>query len=70
MHDNNAETTYIGQGIMKSDPMGGMTCGQNMERKIKEQKERLEKLEAALEEMKTTGLYNVKISTLRETMSF
>ncbi len=52
------------------DPMQQMTCGENLERKIAEQKERLAMLETALEEMKTTGLYNVKISTLRDTMTW
>ena len=52
------------------DPMSKMTCGENLERKIAEQKERLSMLEDALEEMKTTGLYNVKISTLRDTMTW
>ena len=52
------------------DPMQQMTCGENLERKIAEQKERLAMLEAANEEMQKTGLYNVKISTLRDTMSW
>lgn len=52
------------------DPMQQMTCGENLERKIAEQKERLAMLENAMEEMKATGLYNVKISTLRDTMSW
>lgn len=52
------------------DPIQQMTCGENLERKIAEQKERLAMLETALEEMKTTGLYNVKISTLRDTMTW
>jgi len=55
---------------MKQDPMQQMTCGENLERKIAEQKERLLMLETALDEMKTTGLYNVKISTLRDTMTW
>jgi hypothetical protein len=50
--------------------MQQMTCGENLERKIAEQKERLAMLENAMEEMKATGLYNVKISTLRDTMSW
>ena len=49
--------------------MQQMTCGENLERKIAEQKERLAMLEAAKEEMQKTGLYNVKISTLRDTIS-
>ena len=53
-----------------NDPLADMTCGQNLERKIAEQKERLAGLETALEEMKSTGLYNVKISTLRDTMTY
>lgn len=59
-------------GICKSgqDPMQQMTCGENLERKIAEQKERLAMLEAAKEEMQKTGLYDVKISTLRDTMSW
>lgn len=56
--------------VMKQDPMQQMTCGENLERKIVEQKERLAMLENAMEEMKATGLYNVKISTLRDTMSW
>ena len=62
------------------DPMSQMTCGENLERQIAEQKERLAMLENAkerlamlenaMEEMKATGLYNVKISTLRDTMSW
>ena len=52
------------------DSMSQMTCGENLERKIAEQKERLAMLENAMEEMKATGLYNVKISTLRDTMSW
>lgn len=52
------------------DTMSQMTCGQNLERKIAEQQERLSMLKAALDEMKSTGLYNVKISTLRDTMTF
>lgn len=71
MYENQA----IGQaqmGLCKADrdPMQQMTCGENLERKIAEQKERLAMLETALEEMKTTGLYNVKISTLRDTMTW
>lgn len=54
----------------KQDPMQQMTCGENLERKIAEQKERLVMLEEAKAEMLKTGLYNVKISTLRDTMSF
>lgn len=60
----------IGYPAKEMDPMQQMTCGENLERKIAEQKERLANLESALEEMKTTGLYNVKISTLRDTMSW
>jgi hypothetical protein len=41
-----------------------------LERKIAEQTERLMMLEAAKKEMQDTGLYNVKISTLRDTMSW
>lgn len=54
----------------KQDPMSQMTCGENLERKIAEQTERLMMLEAAKKEMQDTGLYNVKISTLRDTMSW
>lgn len=54
----------------EQDPMINMTCGQNLERKIAEQKKRLADLEAALDEMKSTGLYNIKIGTLRDTMSY
>ncbi len=54
----------------EKDPMQQITCGENLERKIAEQKERLAMLENAMEEMKATGLYNVKISTLRDTMSW
>ena len=57
-------------GICKTDPMQQMTCGENLARKIAEQKERLAMLEAAKEEMQKTGLYDVKISTLRDTMSW
>lgn len=57
-------------GYKDKDPMQQMTCGENLERKIAEQKERLAMLESAMEEMKATGLYNVKISTLRDTMSW
>lgn len=57
-------------GCATQDPMQQMTCGENLERKIAEQKERLAMLEAAKEEMQKTGLYNVKISTLRDTMSW
>lgn len=57
-------------GGYPKDPMQQMTCGENLERKIAEQKERLAMLENAMEEMKATGLYNVKISTLRDTMSW
>jgi len=59
-------------GIYKAgqDPMQQMTCGENLERKISELKERLTMLEAAKEEMQKTGLYDVKISTLRDTMSW
>lgn len=46
-----------------------MTCGENLEKKIAVQKERLAKLEAAKEEMHKTGLYNVKMSILREIVS-
>ena len=53
-----------------SDPMQQMTCGENLERKIAEQKERLAMLEAAMGELKKTGLYDVKISTLRDTMTW
>jgi hypothetical protein len=60
----------IGQYNLKQDPMMQMTCGENIERKIAEQKVRLADLETALEEMKTTGLYNVKIATLRDTMTW
>lgn len=57
-------------GCAKQDPMQQMTCGENLERKIAEQKERLAMLEAAKVEMQNTGLYDVKISTLRDTMSW
>lgn len=57
-------------GCAMQDPMQQMTCGENLERKIAEQKERLAMLEAAKEEMQKTGLYDVKISTLRDTMSW
>lgn len=57
-------------GGYQKDPMQQMTCGENLERKIAEQKERLAMLETAMEEMKITGLYNVKISTLRDTMTW
>ena len=60
----------LGGYATKQDPMQQMTCGENLERKIAEQKERLAMLENAMEEMKATGLYNVKISTLRDTMSW
>lgn len=68
-------STAIGQAQMNickagQDPMQQITCGENLERKIAEQKERLAMLEAAKEEMQKTGLYNVKISTLRDTMSW
>ena len=59
-----------GMAMKQQDPMQQMTCGENLERKIIEQKTRLAMLENALEEMKTTGLYNVKISTLRDTMTW
>lgn len=61
-----------GQTICRAecDPMQQMTCGENLERKITEQKERLAMLEAAKAEMQKTGLYDVKISTLRDTMSW
>lgn len=65
MYENQA----MGQ-LACRDPHEDFTCGQNLERKIAEQKKRLESLESALEEMKQTGLYNVKISTLRDTMSY
>ena len=59
-------------GIYKAgqDPMQQMTCGENLERKISELKERLTMLEAVKEEMQKTGLYDVKISTLRDMMSW
>lgn len=64
-------SSTAGQCIPRDrDPMTQITCGENLERKIAEQKERLAMLETALEEMKTTGLYNVKISTLRDTMTW
>lgn len=71
MYEGNAISTACDSQLRpKQDPMQQMTCGENLERKIAEQKERLAMLESALEEMKTTGLYNVKISTLRDTMTW
>ena len=71
MYENQAvqKQMALGCGAVQ-DPMQQMTCGDNLERKIAEQRERLTMLENALEEMKTTGLYNVKISTLRDTMTW
>jgi len=75
MHDI-ANQTECGKGVLGSlgnvlhDPMETMTCGQNLERKIAEQKERLAALESALIETKETGLYNVKISTLLDLLSY
>lgn len=72
MYEENQKAIACGQlgYAVKQDPMQQMTCGENLERKIAEQRERLAMLESALEEMKTTGLYNVKISTLRDTMTW
>jgi hypothetical protein len=70
MYENQAAQKQMGLGCAVQDPMQQMTCGENLERKIAEQKERLKMLESAMEEMKATGLYNVKISTLRDTMSW
>ncbi|MDO9365158.1 MAG: hypothetical protein Q7T58_02280 [Methylotenera sp.] len=72
MYEDNKNAVACGQlgYAVKQDPMQQMTCGENLERKIAEQKERLMMLENAMEEMKATGLYNVKISTLRDTMSW
>ena len=47
-----------------------MTCGENIERKIAEQKQRLDDLIEAQIEMRKTGLYDVKLSVLRDTMSW
>lgn len=72
MHEGNqiaAQSQGLKNYATDKDPMQ-QTCGENLERKIAEQKERLAMLETALEEMKTTGLYNVKISTLRDTMTW
>jgi len=68
--ENQIACDTLGGYALKQDPMRQMTCGENLERKIAEQKERLFMLEAAKEEMQKTGLYNVKISTLRDTMSW
>lgn len=72
MYDNQnmaaAGKAVLGGSIR--DPLDSLTCGQNLERKIHEQKERLASLQTALDEMKASGLYNVKISTLRDTMSY
>ena len=65
-----AQNSLMNYPMKEADPRQNLTCGENLERKISEQKERLANLESALEEMKTTGLYNVKISTLRDTMSW
>lgn len=72
MYEGNqiAVQSSLGCYAKDKDPMQQMTCGENLERKIAEQKERLAMLESAMEEMKATGLYNVKISTLRDTMSW
>lgn len=70
MYENNAMVVKQCADRGLQDPMQQMTCGENLERKIAEQKERLAMLESAMEEMKATGLYNVKISTLRDTMSW
>ena len=73
MYEGNQAMTQAGNALgcyKEKDPMQQMTCGENLERKIAEQKERLAMLESAMEEMKPTGLYNVKISTLRDTMSW
>ena len=68
MYEGNALGAQIPVCKQDRDQMQQMTCGENLKRKIAEQKERLAMLETALEEMKPTGLYNVKISTLRDTM--
>ena len=70
MYENQVAQKQMAMGCVQQDPMQQMTCGENLERKIAEQKERLAGLESAMEEMKATGLYNVKISTLRDTMSW
>lgn len=72
MHEGNQLSAAQGSlGCYKDkDPMQQMTCGENLERKIAEQKERLAMLENAMEEMKAIGLYGVKISTLRDTMTW
>jgi hypothetical protein len=71
MHEGDKVMAAQQLGCYKEkDPMSQMTCGENLERKIAEQTERLMMLEAAKKEMQDTGLYNVKISTLRDTMSW
>ncbi len=70
MYEGNQAVGQLAGCEVKRDTMQQMTCGENLERKIAEQKERLAMLENAMEEMKATGLYNVKISTLRDTMSW
>jgi hypothetical protein len=71
MHEGDKVTAAQQLGCYKEkDPMSQLTCGENLERKIAEQTERLMMLEAAKKEMQDTGLYNVKISTLRDTMSW
>lgn len=71
MHEGDKVMAAQQLGCYKEkDLMSQMTCGENLERKIAEQTERLMMLEAAKKEMQDTGLYNVKIFTLRDTMSW
>ncbi len=71
MYENQQIGALAAYGMQpKDDPFAQMTCGENLERKIAEQEQRLAALKTALEEMKSTGLYNVKISTLRDTMTW
>lgn len=70
MYEGNIAGAQMAVCKQDRDPMQQMTCGENLERKIAEQKERLAMLEAAKAEMQKTGLYDVKISTLRDTMSW
>lgn len=69
MYERNA-VAGSAQGLCCKDPLEDLTCGQNLERKIEEQKKRLADLESAKAEMLRTGLYDVKIGTLRDTMSY
>ncbi len=70
MYENQLKVGFAQNPSSCIENYQNLTVGENIERKIAELKQRLEELEKARDEMKTSGLYNMKISYIRDAMQF